>query len=288
MTDVLEPHRRRLWGIAYRMLGSIADADDMVQETFLRWHRRDDDELVRTPEAWLVTTITRLCIDRLRARRTERSTEIDPWLPTPIVTDSPERAVELASDLSVAFLLLLERLAPEERAAFLLRDVFDVDYPAIARALGRSEAACRQVVHRARERVRTERSRSVASPEARAEIAHRFAAALRAKDDRALVELLTEDARLATDGRGVRGAARRWIVGRDRVARALAGIARKRERAGAVEERVVFVGGEPGVVTYVDGVVVSISALELEGTRVRAVHRVLDPDKLRAAMGARE
>jgi RNA polymerase sigma-70 factor (ECF subfamily) len=140
-----EQHRRRLWGIAYRMLGSRAEAEDMVQETHLRWHRAATDE-IRTPEAWLVTAIARLSIDRLRQLRTEREAYIGPWLPEPLVAESAppaDQAAELASDLSVAFLALLERLAPDERAAFLLHEVFDSGYDDIAQILGKSEAACR-------------------------------------------------------------------------------------------------------------------------------------------------
>src|SRR5262245_43503840 len=136
--SAFEEHRRRLWGVAYRMLGSHADADDMVQEAFLRWHGAATDD-VRAPEAWLVTTTTRLCIDRLRQRRAEREAYVGPWLPEPLVEDPPaaDAATELASDLSVAFLALLERLAPEERAAFLLHDVFESRSDGIAAALGK-------------------------------------------------------------------------------------------------------------------------------------------------------
>ena len=152
------------------MLGSRADAEDMLQETYLRWHQADV-EAIEVPEAWLVTTITRLCIDRLRAARVEREAYVGPWLPEPLVEDAyppPDRYVELASDLSVAFLVLLERLAPEERAAFLLHDVFDAGYREIAQAIGKSEPATRQIVHRARERVRRDRPRFRISEAARA------------------------------------------------------------------------------------------------------------------------
>ena len=155
-----EAQRGRLWGVAYRMLGSRADADDMVQEAYLRWHGMPTAE-VRMPEAWLVTTTTRLCIDRLRQLRAEREAYVGPWLPEPLIEEPPaaDAATELASDLSMAFLALLERLAPEERAAFLLHDVFEADYDEIAATLGKSEAACRQIVSRARRRVREERPR---------------------------------------------------------------------------------------------------------------------------------
>jgi len=148
-----ESVRHRLFGLAYRMLGSRADAEDIVQEAYVRWHQAADT--VRNPEAWLVTTATRLAIDRLRALKAEREAYTGPWLPEPLIGTEPppDREAELASDLSVAFMVLLERLAPEERAAFLLHDVFDCGYGEIARLLGKSEAASRQIVHRARGRV---------------------------------------------------------------------------------------------------------------------------------------
>src|SRR5690606_6310182 len=148
---VFARERRRLWGVAYRMLGSRTDAEDVVQDAYLRWHSANTEE-IRTPAAWLVTTTTRLCLDRLRRLRAERELYAGPWLPEPLVAEEPpaaDEAADLASDLSVALLSVLERLAPEERAAFLLREAFDVDYGDIAQALGKSEAACRQIVSRA-------------------------------------------------------------------------------------------------------------------------------------------
>lgn len=280
--EVFERHRARLRAVAYGILGSVEDADDMVQEAYVRWHRAGREE-VRSPEAWLVTTVTRLCIDRLRALRAAREAYVGPWLPEPLVDAgaAPDRAAEVASELSLAFLLLLERLAPEERAAFLLREVFGVGYPEIARALGRSEAACRQVVHRARERVRGGRPRFRPSPDEHAELVARFAAAVEADDTGALVAILAPEASLVTDGGGKAWAARRVVRGADRVARAVAGAARKRRRGGGVEERTALVNGEPGIVTYRDGVPVAATVLEVDAGRVVAVYRVLNPDKLR-------
>ncbi|MBW3567823.1 MAG: sigma-70 family RNA polymerase sigma factor [Proteobacteria bacterium] len=145
-TDLFDRHRARLYGVAYRMLGSRADAEDMLQEAYLRWHRTDIDQ-VKAPAAWLTTTITRLCIDRLRAARTEREAYSGPWLPEPLVGDAApaDRHAELASDLSMAFMVVLEQLAPEERAAFLLHDVFDCDYDEIARIVGKNPANCHRV-----------------------------------------------------------------------------------------------------------------------------------------------
>jgi RNA polymerase sigma-70 factor, ECF subfamily len=170
--------RRKLFGLAYRMLGARADAEDVVQEAYVRWHQTGR-ETAGNPEAWLTATATRLAIDRLRRLKTEREAYVGPWLPEPLLHDapSPERGVELASDLSVAFLVLLERLAPDERAAFLLHEVFEVGYGDIASILGRTEAACRQVVHRARERVRGDRKRFDADHSARSRLLRTFAAA---------------------------------------------------------------------------------------------------------------
>src|SRR6266404_3697480 len=151
-----ERHRPRLFGIAYRMLSSRADAEDVLQDAYLRRHRGASDEL-RSPEAWLVTTVTRLCIDRLRAVRAEREQYVGPWLPVPLIGEAAPAAdapAELSSSLSIAFLVVLERLSPDERAAFLLREVFDTEYAEIAQILGKSEAACRQMLSRARKRVR--------------------------------------------------------------------------------------------------------------------------------------
>jgi RNA polymerase sigma-70 factor (ECF subfamily) len=159
--DAFEPVRGRLFGLAYRMLGSRAEAEDVVQEAYVRWHQSDRD-VIRNAEAWLVTTATRLAIDRLRALKTEREAYTGPWLPEPIMQNtppSPDTHLELASDLSLAFLVLLERLGPEERAAFLLHEVFDFGYPEIASVLDKSEDASRQIVHRARTRVRSARKR---------------------------------------------------------------------------------------------------------------------------------
>src|SRR3982751_6015985 len=175
---IFEQHRGRLWGIAYRMLGSRAEADDMVQEAWLRWNRAGAE--VRTPEAWLVTAPTRLCIDRLRQLRTEREAYVGPWLPEPLALETAppaDHSSELAADLSVAFLAVLERLAPEERAAFLLHEMFDSGYDEIAQILGKSEAACRQLVSRARKRVRADKPRVHANPEARAKLLQQLARA---------------------------------------------------------------------------------------------------------------
>src|SRR3954471_20731960 len=210
--DDLGQYRPRLFGIAFRMLGDVQDAEDLVQEAMLRWQHADRAS-VRTPEAWLVAVITRLAIDRLRQAKTQRAAYPGPWLPEPVAEErlSPEYRTELASDLSMAFLVLLERLAPEERAAFLLRDVFCCEYDEIARALGKSQAAARQTVHRARERVRADRPRFAAPPDAKERLLGRFVAALGNGDKDALLALFAKDITWTSDGGGKVNAARRVL-----------------------------------------------------------------------------
>jgi RNA polymerase sigma-70 factor (ECF subfamily) len=275
-----EAHRGRLWGVAYRMLGSRADADDMVQEAYLRWHGMPAAE-VRTPEAWLVTTTTRLCIDRLRQRRAEREAYVGPWLPEPLVDEAPpaDAATELASDLSLAFLAVLERLAPEERAAFLLHDVFDSDYDEIAAALGKSEAACRQIVSRARRRVRDERPRVRVSAAARERLVESFMRAIEARDRDALLAIFADEATLMSDGGGKAKAAQKIVRGGASVVRFLLGVLRPaRERL--VLKKIV-VNGETGVALIVDGRLLSVMSLATDGRRILGVYSVLNPDKLR-------
>ena len=216
--------RGRLFGLAYRMLGSRADAEDIVQDAYVRWHEVTKDR-IDNPEAWLVTTTSRLAIDRLRRLKTEREAYVGQWLPQPIVTDAPpDRHLDLADDLSMAFLTLLERLAPEERAAFLLHDVFDVGYPEIASVIEKTESACRQVVHRARERVRGDRKRFDVSESAKETLLQRFLAAAEARDEQAVLALFAPDATWTADGGGKAAAALRPIVGADRIARLVMGL----------------------------------------------------------------
>jgi len=275
-----EQHRGRLWGVAYRMLGSRADADDMVQEAYLRWHGAAANDDVRAPQAWLVTTTTRLCIDRLRQRRAERDAYVGPWLPEPLVEEEPaaDAATELASDLSVAFLVVLERLAPEERAALLLHDVFDCDYADISRILGKSEPACRQIVHRARERARADRPRFRVSEAAHAQLLERFVAALKAQDKDTLLGLFAPDATWTSDGGGKQKAARKVLEGADRVARFALAIW-DRYYSAALADR-ALVNGQRGLIMSIAGRVVSTISIDTDGSRIRAVHTVLNPDKL--------
>ena len=286
--DALEALRRRLFGIAYRMLGVVADAEEVVQDAFLRW--RQLDERPRSDEAWLAAVTTRLAIDRLRRLTTEREAYEGRWLPEPVPLAPPEREAELADDLSLAFLLLLERLAPEERAAFLLREVFGADYDEIAQAVGKSEAACRQMVHRAKERVRGDRRRFAAPPDARERVARRFVEALRAEDRDGVLALLTDDALLVADGGGRMPAIADVQQGAARVAQLLAGFERsariqlERRGAPALEYEFAWLNGEPAVLTLAWGRLLLATVLHLDGERIAALYRVMNPAKL-AALG---
>jgi RNA polymerase sigma-70 factor (ECF subfamily) len=279
--STFEPHRGRLQGIAYRMLGSRADAEDIVQEAYLRWHRAPTDE-IRSAEAWLVTTTTRLCIDRLRAAQVERAAYIGPWLPEPIIGEATapaaDASTELASSLSVAFLAVLERLAPEERAAFLLHEVFDSDYGEIAQILGKSAVACRQLVSRARRRVREDRPRVQVSETARKAVLARFVDAVMAQDKDALMQVLAADATWVSDGGGKAKAARKVVRGADHVARFVVGVIGR--FAPWVELRPIVINGEAGLALYGRGRLISVISIRTDGTRVLDVFTVLNPEKL--------
>jgi RNA polymerase sigma-70 factor (ECF subfamily) len=285
-----EPHRRRLLGLAYRMLGSMAEAEDAVQEAYLRWHDADR-EAVEEPRAFLITTTTRICLDVLKSARVQREQYVGPWLPEP-VTDTtalaPDTQTELAEDLSVALLLALDRLSPLERAAFLLHDVFDYSFAQIAAALGRSEAACRQLASRARARVRElrpagavpARAASAGVDPKHAELLSAFIAASRSGDVAALTRLLARDARIITDGGGKVAAALNVIEGADRVAAFVAGAVRK----GWTDDmtfRFARINGLPGVILITPQGPVQTTAFEIEGDAVKAIYIVRNPDKLR-------
>jgi RNA polymerase sigma-70 factor (ECF subfamily) len=277
---VFEHHRARLFGIAYRMLASVDDANDLVQEAYLRWHQADV-AAVRAPEGWLVAVLTRLAIDRARRASVERRHYVGHWLPEPLAIDpgpAPDRNSELASDLSMAFLVLLERLAPEERAAFLLREVLGADYAELARVLEKSEAACRQIVHRARLRVRAERPRFAVSLDARQELAERFLRALELEDQDALLAVVSADATFVSDGGGRVSATRRMVQGASRVVRLFLGIERKWR--GSIRNELAWLNGEPAMLTWNDHRLISTTSFDTDGERLVAFYRVLNPEKL--------
>jgi RNA polymerase sigma-70 factor, ECF subfamily len=289
-----EPYRRRLLGLAYRMLGSMADAEDAVQETYLRWHAADRDH-VSDPRAFLMTTTTRICLDTLRSARARREEYVGPWLPEPVVDTAslaPDSHTELAEDLSIALLLTLDRLSPLERAAFLLHDVFDFSFSEVATALERSEEACRQLAARARTHVRAAQPRGVTAPSARsaeidakhAQLIAAFAAATQSGDLNRLTQLLASDVRIVTDGGGKVRAAMGVVEGVDRAVKFLTGARRKRPGAWWRDDftfRFAAINGLPGVIVDAPEGPVQTAAFEIEGDVIRALYIVRNPDKLR-------
>ena len=280
-----EAERPRIVRLAYRMLGSMAEAQDVAQDAWLRWRRAEVGDIA-DPAAWLVRTATRLCLDRLRAEQTRRAAYRGPWLPEPLIEDLAVDPVERAEDVSVAFLLALERLSPLERAVFLLHDVFDTDYPAIAETLQRSEAACRQLAARARDHVKDARPRYAVSQEEVARLAVAFMAAAREGDMAALSALLAEDAVLISDGGGKGKAALRPMHGRDDVLALIRGLAWRNGWAGDTGDvRLARINGYLGaIVSNADGR--WTIAFQPDGAgRLAAIYVVANPDKLAAVTG---
>ena len=277
--------RALLFSVAYRMLGSAMDAEDVVQEAYLRWQALPDGEEVRSPRDYLAAVAVHLCLDRLRCARARREEYVGPWLPEPLLTEhsltdpSPDPSEGLALDesISMAFLVLLESLTPTERAVFLMREVFGYDYVEVSRLVGKSEANCRQIALRAREFVASRRPRFKDSAKRRECLTKRFIEACRDGDVAALLPLLAEDVTLWTDGGGKTRAALNPIYGPDGVARFLLAI---RREAPAAALRRVWINGEPGIVTYENGRPTSATAIEAANGRVRAIRSVVNPKKL--------
>ncbi|MBN1239636.1 MAG: RNA polymerase sigma factor SigJ [Gammaproteobacteria bacterium] len=281
-TRIFDEQRPKLFGLAYRMLSSRADAEDVLQDAYLRWREREHGE-IESPEAWLRTVVTRLSIDRLRRARIEREAYIGPWLPEPLSERDlagPEAALEIEGDVSIAFLVLLEALSPQERAAFLLHDVFDEDYADVAKMLGKSEAACRQIVHRARQRVTARRRRFVVDEETRIRMLRKFIEAANDGDRDALKALFAADAKMVSDGAGKAVASIRPLLGAERIAWLWFAVARRTR--GRVDRRIVRVNGEPAVAQYFDGRLHSVAAVETDGERIYAHYTIANPDKLRS------
>ena len=283
-TDPFEAHRSLLFALSYRMLGSAMEAEDIVQEAYLRY-RATPPELIRTLKSFLTTTVHHLCINHLKSARAQRETYVGPWLPEPVITNggaalvSPPRRSPDRESLSMAFLVLLERLSPLERAVFLLREVFDYEYPEIAGITGRDEAACRQLLSRAKKHIRAHRPRFPASPEAHAKILGRFLEACLAGDMDGLMRLLAEDVTVWSDSGGkVSGAARQPIRGRDRAARAMIGNAARAPEGTTID--VIEANGLPALLIRVKGQVVGVLTLDVEGDFIRAIRTVANPDKL--------
>jgi RNA polymerase sigma-70 factor (ECF subfamily) len=282
----LDELRRPAFAIAYRMLGSVAEAEDVVQETLLRVHRAlERGERIESPRAYAATVATRLAIDELRSARARRETYPGDWLPEPIVTDpraDPARQAEMADSLSLAFLVLLESLSPEQRAVLLLRDVFDYGYAEIAGVVGKTEANVRQLAARARRHVEERRPRFDASREQREELARRFFAAARDGDLAALESLLAHDVVLHGDGGGKVPALARALHGRARVARTLGAWTSAGARLAGATFRLAEVNGQPGALLIArDGSLISVMALDVADGQVQGIRSIVNPDKLR-------
>ena len=286
MSDIaaFEAHRGRLTGLAYRMLGSRADAEDAVQDAFLRWSGAQARQVIDNDEAFLVRTITRLCLDRLKSAKAKREIYVGPWLPEPVAdTDalSPHTSSELADDLSFALLLALDRLSPAERAAFLLHDVFDAPFSDVAVTLEKSEAACRQLATRARKAVREARPCAPAPPEAHMRLLAAFINAVNSGDLAQLTALLREDAIAITDGGGVKTAALNPLHGADKIARFYVGIARKQREAGvAFDFEPMLLNGAIGLLIYIDGELDQTLSIAPDDDRIAAIYAVRNPEKL--------
>ncbi len=278
-SEVFGRHRPLLFSVAYGMLGSVMDAEDVVQEAFLRWQRTPRGE-VRSPKAYLSAVVTRLCIDHLRSARARREEYVGPWLPEPLLADRAAGEPAVVDEaLSMAFLVLLESLTPVERAVFLLREIFDYEYAEVSRLVGKSEANCRQIARRARESVAARRPRFESSPEQEESLTQSFLEACLGGDMERLLALLAEDVTLYSDGGGKTRAALNPIRGADKVARFLAGILGK-VPPGFVARR-TRVNGRPGLVGYFgDGSPQSVATLEVADGNIRAIRLVVNPEKL--------
>jgi RNA polymerase sigma-70 factor (TIGR02957 family) len=283
--ELLDELRPGAFAIAYRMLGSVSEAEDLVQEALLRLHRaQSEGERIESPRAYVSTVVTRLGIDQLRSARRKRETYVGEWLPEPLLTseeDDPARQAEMADSLSLAFLVLLESLSPEQRAVFLLHDVFDYPYDEIARIVGKTEANARQLAARARRHVDERRPRFEATREQHEKLADRFFAAIGDGDMEALEAMLAEDVMLAGDGGGKAPALARALHGARRVAHMLATWGRYAERFGGATFRRVEVNGQPGaIVLDAEDRVISVLALDIADGRVQGVRSIVNPEKL--------
>jgi RNA polymerase sigma-70 factor (ECF subfamily) len=279
-TALFQKHRPRLLGLAYRMLGTQADAEDVLHDAWLRWHQQETDAL-DDAEAWLVTVTTRIALDRLRRAKTEREHYTGPWLPEPLVedTEQPEAELERVESLSLSFLALLERLSPDERAAFLLVQVFDYNHAEAARMLQIAEDACRQRVHRARQRLREGRPRFTHAPDVQRRLLEKFRDALEQASVSSLQALFAEDAVHLADGGGKVRATLRPLHGGDRVVR-LYSIIAQRYRDLPIVHRLQWINGAPALLTWVDAKLATVAWIETDGERITSIHSLRNPEKL--------
>jgi RNA polymerase sigma-70 factor (ECF subfamily) len=272
--------RPLLFSIAYRMLGSVMEAEDILQEAFLRWQKVTTDE-VASAKSYLSTVVTRLCLDHLRSARVRREQYVGPWLPEPLVAttgDTPHGAAALAESLSMAFLVILESLSPLERAVFLLREVFDYDYAEIAAIVGKSEVYCRQLASRARRHVAERRPRFEVAPKQQAQVVDQFMQTLDTGDVEGLLAVLDDNVTWYSDGGGLPGIARKPIHGAEQVARFALNLRRLASEDTVV--RPAEINGEPGYITYVEGRPFNTFSFEIYQNRIVAIRAVVNPDKL--------
>lgn len=279
-TELFQQCRPRLLGLAYRMLGTPADAEDVLHDAWLRWNAQEM-AVLEDPEAWLVTVTTRIALDRLRRARTEREHYFGPWLPEPLDAegDTPETAAERGETLTLSFLLLLERLSPEERAAFLLHEVFDYSHVEAAAILGIAEDACRQRVHRARTRLRKDRPRFRTDAQAQRRLLERFMAAMQRPDAETLRALFAEDAVHVADSGGAAPATLRPLHGAERLARLYTQIARRSRKAGMHYE-LRALNRAPALLSWLGNRLFAATWIDCEGERITAIHAIRHPDKL--------
>jgi len=283
--DVFKTDRPLLFSIAYRMLGSASDAEDVVQDAWLRY-RRADPSTIRSPKAFLTTIVTRLCLDRLKSARTSREEYIGPWLPEPVLTsemEGPDTRLQRAESVTLAFLVLLEKLSPEERAVFLLKDIFEYEHSEIADMLGTTPENSRQLLHRAKARLADGRPRLTGTAQSRRAVAERFAHAFSSGDGSQLTALLARDVGLWSDGGGKAAAARRPLIGHDLVLNFLIGLHRTAEHAGVTRElslRIESVNSEPALVIELGNRLESIFVLSIDDDAISAIRVVRNPDKL--------
>src|SRR5579884_3815616 len=269
-----DPLRPKLMRLAYRMLGSVADAEDVLQEAFIRWMKADRSE-VREPEAFLRRTVTRLCLDQLKSARRRRETYIGPWLPDPVIDEEEEQ------DITLPLMLALERLSPLERAAFLLHDVFGLSFDEVGATIGRDPAACRQLAARARTHVREARPRFQVDKTRGLELAKAFFAASRSGDMKGLADMLAADVSIHADGGGKRPAAMRPILGFDAVMKVHETLSEHFRKNASKLMRVGFINGLPGFITLEADGELQATALDIEEGKIAAIYVVRNPDKLR-------
>ena len=275
--ESFEQYRAMLFSMAYRMLGTISDAEDMVQETFLRWHRASEVD-VHSPKSYLATTLTRLCLDHLQSARVKREQYVGPWLPEPIVTP-PDLDSKLAESLAVGFLLLLESLTPAERAVFLLREVFEFEYSEIVEIVGKSEQNCRQLFRRARKQISERKPRFETSRAERDRLLQEFVHASSSGDLEGLVKILKKDATLISDGGGKVAAALNPILGADRVSRFILGVIPK--LPSGLTMSYVEMNGVSGIAFYAGNSVYSVIVPEVSHGKIESIYIISNPDKLR-------